>query len=37
MDDLFDYYKDREEHTLNLATEAVEKQQELDNLEEDEK
>lgn len=36
MEDLFDYYKEREQHTVILATEAVEKQKELDNLEEDE-
>ena len=36
MEDFFDYYKEREQHTVDLATTTIEKQHELDNLEEDE-
>lgn len=36
MEDLFDYYKEREQHTVDLATEVIEQQHQLDNLEEDE-
>jgi hypothetical protein len=36
MEDLFDYYKDREENTISLATESTDLQKTIDNLEEDE-
>jgi hypothetical protein len=34
--DVFDYYREREEHTVALADAAIEEQQELDEEEEEE-